>query len=410
MSGATAAGSCPGVDAPIRRGRTVVAIGVTQIFAWGSSYYLPAVLASTVASDTGWPLELVVGGLSLGSGIAALVAPRVGRAIDRHGGQPVLLLSALLLAAGLSLIGLAWAEWVYLLAWAVMGLGMACGLYDAAFGTLGRLLGRDAKTAITTVTLFGGFASTVCWPLSAALVDALGWRGACFAYAGLQILLAVPLYRWIVPALPPARLPSALDPGPPLAEDPGLVAPERRKLLIGLVGLLFTTHSLIVAVISVHLLTLLQQMGLGLAAAVVLGTLIGPAQVGARLLQFGIARRLDPMWTALTAITLLAVGLTLLALFGPVAATVAILLYGAGNGLQTIAKGILPLALFGTRGYATLMGRLALPILLAQALGPLGVSRVISDWPAQHTMLVFSSLAAANVALVLMLWRLSARR
>src|SRR3954471_6604209 len=217
----------------LRPGRGVVttALGATQILAWGSSYYLPAVLAKPVAADTGWPLPWVVGGLSLGLLVAGLVSPRGGRAVERTGGRPVLALSSALLAAGLAGMGLAPSLPAYLAAWAVVGLGMGAGLYDAAFATLGRLYGREARGAITNLTLFGGFASTVCWPLSAFLVGALGWRGACLAYAGLQLGLALPAHLALLPREPPPVAIAAPPGGPALPVGAGR-APSRRRVVL----------------------------------------------------------------------------------------------------------------------------------------------------------------------------------
>jgi MFS family permease len=165
----------------------VPALGVTQILAWGSSYYLPAVLAQPIAADTGWPLTWIVGGLSLGLLIAGLSSPFVGRQIHRRGGRPVLAMSAVLLGLGLATLALAPNLPVFIAGWAVIGCGMSAGLYDAAFSTLGRLYGQAARHHITTLTLFGGLASTACWPLSAFLVSELGWRGACGVYAGIDL-------------------------------------------------------------------------------------------------------------------------------------------------------------------------------------------------------------------------------
>ncbi|MGD9769860.1 MAG: MFS transporter, partial [Pseudolabrys sp.] len=178
----------------------ITALGIAQILSWGSSFYFPAVLAEPIVADTGWPLVWVVGGVSIGLLTAGLIAPQVGRIIDRRGGRPVLAASSLLYAAGLAGIGLAPSLPVYLLSWIVLGGGMGTGLYDAVFAALGKLYGRDARGPITNLTLFGGFASTVCWPLSAFLAELYGWRATCLIYAGLHIVLALPLQMAVMPA------------------------------------------------------------------------------------------------------------------------------------------------------------------------------------------------------------------
>src|ERR1700722_19051684 len=183
------------------RPRSVVVgtIGIAQILAWGSSYYLIAVVAKPITVDTGWPYGWVIGGLSLSFLVTGSCSPLVGRLIERHGGRPVLAASAVLLAAGLVAMGISPNLPVYLAAWAILGVGMAAGLYDPAFATLGRLYGEQARSAITLTTLYGGFASTVCWPLSAFLVAHAGWRGTCFAYAAINLLVVLPLYWFGVP-------------------------------------------------------------------------------------------------------------------------------------------------------------------------------------------------------------------
>uniref|UniRef100_UPI0012FFF372 MFS transporter n=1 Tax=Pararhizobium haloflavum TaxID=2037914 RepID=UPI0012FFF372 len=172
-------------DSPdARRWPVISALGVVQIFTWGSSYYLLAVLAAPIAADTGWPLSWIVGALSIGLLAAGIVSPHVGDAIGEYGGRPVLAVACLLLAAGLVILALSPSLWVFIVGWVVLGVGMGAGLYDAAFATLGGYYGRSARSAITTLTLWGGFASTVCWPLSALFLEHLGWRGACLTYAG----------------------------------------------------------------------------------------------------------------------------------------------------------------------------------------------------------------------------------
>src|ERR1044072_9180590 len=193
-------GICVTDSEPLPDRRVVVtALGVTQILAWGSTFYLLAVLAPYIARDTGWAYDRVMAGVSVGLLVAGIVSPRVGRFISSHGGRPVLAIGALLLAAGLAALGLAPNFPLYLAAWAIVGLGMGAGLYDAAFSTLGNIYGSQARSTITSVTLFGGFASTVCWPLSAYLVEAFGWREECFVYAMIQIAVALPLHLLALP-------------------------------------------------------------------------------------------------------------------------------------------------------------------------------------------------------------------
>ena len=245
-----------------RRWPVISALGVVEILAWGSSFYLPAVLAGPIAESTGWPLAWVVGGLALGLLVAALASPHVGVAIHRRGGRPVLALAALLLAAGLTTLALAPVLPVYLVGWLILGAGMGCGLYDPAFATFGRLYGAEARPAITTLTLWGGFASTVCWPLSAFLVAHVGWRGACLAYAGLHLGVTLPLVLLLVPKAP--ALPAA-------AEDrkasTGPLSVRERRAFVLFAGVLILGGA-IMSLVSVHLITLLQARGVALASAV----------------------------------------------------------------------------------------------------------------------------------------------
>jgi hypothetical protein len=375
----------------------ISALGIFEILAWGSSFYLPAVLAAPIVRDTGWPLPWIVGALSAGLLVAGLASPRIGRTIGRHGGRPVLAGAALLLALGLTGLALASSIPMVFAAWLVIGLGMGAGLYDAAFATLGRLYGAAARPAITTLTLWGGFASTLCWPLSAYLVAHLGWRGACLTYAAIHIAVSLPLALVLIPRAP------ALPPPPAKGQDTAgdATRSERRALLLlGAMGVVTGTIS---AAISVHLLTILQDRGLALAAAVALGTVVGPAQVGARVLEMAGRGRHHPVWTLTAATALTAAGLALL-WTGWLTAAVALVLYGAGNGLNSIAKGTVPLALFGPHRYAALVGTLAMPSLLAQALAPSLFSVILARYGATTTLAVLVALAGAGIAILGGLW------
>jgi MFS family permease len=377
------------------RWTVVSAIGVAQILAWGSSYYLPAVLAVPIAADTGWPLAWLYGALSVGLLVSGLVSPRIGHIIERHGGRPVLAASAILLSVGILGLGIAPTLPVFLAAWVVIGIGMGAGLYDPAFSALGRLYGEDARSAITQVTLFGGLASTFCWPLTAFLADQLGWRGACFTYAAIHLGVVLPLYLFGVPR-EARRAPQPTSAGQAAS---GPVRPDQRFAFI-LLAAGFTLASVIMTIIAVHLLALLQAQGLALAAAVALGALIGPSQVAGRILEMMFGRNVHPIWSLMASTALVVVGILVL-VGSSQAAAAGIILYGMGSGIRSIARGTVPLALFGREGYAVLMGRLAMPTLLATAAAPLLGSWLLGGLGPSATLVILLVAAVVNAALVL---------
>jgi MFS family permease len=389
---------------PLGRTGIIAVLGFTQCLAWGSSYYLLAVLARPIAAETGWPLSWVVGGLSLGLLIAGLASPGMGRAVEYYGGRPVLACGSVILALGLLGLGVSAHPITYFAAWAVLGLGMAVGLYDAAFATLGRLYGPDARRLITNLTLIGGFASTLAWPSSALLIETWGWRGACFAYAVMHLALGLPMHVLLLPA--EGRHPVAASRPAENTPDAGPVRgrearwPRRRDvLLVWMLAVNFTLQAVIATVMSVYLLTILQRLGLELSAAVALGTLVGPSQVGGRLLEVAFGRHIHPVWTAVAASVLVCTGLTLLLVVPPVVMAGVLVLYGAGNGIKTIVKGTLPLVLFGPSGYASLMGRLAMPTLLAQAVAPTLMAFTLAGSRPERLVAILASLAFLNVLL-----------
>ena len=385
---------------PPDRRLVITALGIAQILAWGTSFYFPAVFAGPIVAETGWSLGWVVGGTTIGLLVAGLISPQVGRLIDRNGGRPVLFASSLFYAAGLTGIGLAPALPVYLAAWALVGIGMGCGLYDAVFAALGRLYGGEARGPITNLTLFGGFSSTVCWPLSAFMIEHAGWRTACFIYAALHLIVALPLQMAVIRrAAKPAAAAAPSEPAP--ASAPTNMANE--TLIFALLALVLSLAAGIGSIVVVHLMILLQARGVDFAVAVSLGTLFGPAQVGARVVERLFGARYHPIWTMVASCALMAVGLVLLAARFPVLILV-ILLYGAGYGISWIGRGTLPLALFGPARFPRLMGKLAFPSLIVQALAPSAGALLIEASGADATIGVLTALALINVLLIGLLW------
>jgi predicted MFS family arabinose efflux permease len=393
----------PAVAKLVSRRVVISVLGLLQILSWGSTFYLPAVIARPLAQDTGWPYAVVVGGLSVGLLMAGLVSPRTGRAIALHGGRPVLATGSVVLALGLFIIGTAQNYVWYFTGWAVLGAGMGAGLYDAAFASLGALYGKAARGAITSVTLFGGFASTVCWPVSAYLVQHFGWRSTCFVYAGLHLLVALPLYIAILPGRSAPKADFAI-----LSNSAPMALHREERFLFGMLAAVLTISAAILSMVGAQLITLLQARGLDIKTAVTLGMLIGPSAVGARFIEMLAGHRYHPIWTMIASVALVFIGACLF-FVGSLGFVPAIILYAAGNGIGSIAKGTLPLALFGSVRYPALMGRLALPIMLAMALSPYVGAVAFQHGGAAWTFTLLLGLAFANVALVAILWVLSRR-
>ncbi len=332
---------------------------------------------TTVAAETGWPPSLIVAGLTVGLGVSGLLTQGLGARIDRWGPGRVLTAGAVLLATGLTGLGLAQHPLAYLAAWAVMGAGMAFSLYDAGFAALAAVMAAGAAKPIARLTLLGGLASTLCWPISQILIAEIGWRGACFVYAALHLGVSVPIYRLVLPkrAVSPARAARPMLP---------LIGAERG--LLRLLGGILLLQTVVSACLAVHLPGVLAATGLSFADAVAVAVWLGPAQVVARAAQTLLTARLAPLPTLALAIGCVASGLLVLLLTLTVGlpigwAVLGVFLYGAGNGLLTIARGTLPLALFGPDRYAHLLGRLAAPSLIAQALAPLVLTWALTVLP-----------------------------
>lgn len=356
-----------------QRAAQVIAIGLAQMVAWASSTYLPAMLATPMASDHGLAPSWVFAAFSCALGTMALLGPAVGRVIDRQGGRRVLCASNLVLAAGLLVLGVSSSTAILFFGWSVLGVGMALGLYDAAFAALVRQHGLEARAPITGITLLGGFASTLGWPLTAFLVAQWDWRIACFAWAGANLLLALPLNYFFIPALPDGVAANSSEAIAGSAAPTTVNVGERHRNFI-LLAIFGAATAFVTSAMAAHLPTFLAAAGVGTAAAIGAAALVGPAQVLARLGEFIAARkyRFDPLWTARIATALHPVaGVIFLATIGlPGAPMLFAALHGAGNGLITIAKGTLTLSIFGAPGYGVLQGKLAVAQRVMQALAP----------------------------------------
>ncbi|MBR0652554.1 MFS transporter [Roseomonas terrae] len=379
------------------RALTVAVLGTTQTLSWASSYYLPAILATPIAAEFDLSRATIFGIFSLALLLTAVLGPAAGRAIDQRGGRDVLAVSNLVFAAGLVMMGLAPGPLVFGLAWAVMGVAMAMGLYDAAFATLAGLYGKEARNSITGITLIAGFASTVGWPASALMEAEWGWRGTCFGWAALQVLVGLPLNRLLLPPVPPPAKAAAA------AEAAG--GPEPRFADMALLAFVLAAAGFSASALGAHLPGLLQAAGATAAAAVAAGALLGPAQVGARILEFGLLRNINPMVSARIAVLAHPLAVAVLLAGGAPVAAVFVLIHGAGNGMLTITRGTLPLALFGPVGYGRRQGLITAPARATQAFAPYFFGLLVDAYGAGSLLLT----AALGLAALAALFVLKAR-
>ncbi len=373
--------------------RAVLVLGVTEILAWGAIFYPPVLTVPLIAHERGWSMAFAMGGFSLALLTAGLVSPRVGSMIDRHGGHRVMSIGSLLAALGLALIVYADHPAAYLAVWLLLGVAIAATLYDPAFATLGRIFGAAARRPITALTLAGGFASTVSWPATHFLLEAVGWRGTYLVYAALLALVAAPLHAF---ALPRTRAKPAARPDQEVQARSVVLPPTGWPFL--LVAAAFAAYAFVPSGLSAHLLAIFGRAGMDAATVVAIGALFGPAQVAARICELLFARSIHPLLIARFAVAMLLAAFALIALFGLSAAAAAsfAVMFGMANGLLTIARGAVPLALFGPAGYGHIVGRIGGPYLAMQAIAPFALAFVAERASDAAVLAVAAAFAAIS--------------
>jgi MFS family permease len=373
--------------------RAVLVLGVTEILAWGAIFYPPVLTVPLIAHERGWSVTFAMGGFSLALLTAGVVSPRVGKLIDRHGGHRVMPIGSLIAALGLALLVYADDPAAYLAVWLLLGVATAATLYDPAFATLGRIFGAAARRPITALTLAGGFASTVSWPATHVLLEAVGWRGTYLVYAALLALVAAPLHAF---ALPRTRA-NVAAPSDQSVHAASVVLPPTGWPFL-LVAAAFAAYAFVPSGLSAHLLAIFGRAGIDAATVVAIGALFGPAQVAARICELMFARSIHPLAIARFAVAVLLAAFALIALVGLTAAAAAsfALLFGMANGLLTIARGAVPLALFGAAGYGHLVGRIGGPYLVMQAIAPLVLAFVAERSSDAAVLAVTAAFAAIS--------------
>lgn len=368
----------------------VSALGIGQIISWGTLFYSIAVLGPPMADALGASDVMLYGSFTAGLFVSGIASPWVGRRIDRRGGRAVLAGGSVLGALACALLAASVNGTMMLAGWLVAGVAMAACLYDPAFATLYRVSGASYRRAVTALTLFGGFASTVFWPLSQYLLETHGWRTAFAVHAALNACVCLPLHLAFVPS---ASHRSAVH----LGAHPGDAERARPETFVWLAAA-FSIAAFLASAVSAHLVVLLAAGGLAARDAVLVGALIGPMQVAGRVVEFAFSNRLSPLKVGTLAFALLALAMIVLSLVRGVwiVALAFALLYGWANGVMTIVRGTVPGVLLGSRDYGALLGRLAQPQFILKSFAPLAVTLLFAVDDARRVALY--TLAGAGIA------------
>ncbi|HEY5799213.1 MAG TPA: MFS transporter [Burkholderiaceae bacterium] len=370
----------------------IATLGPTQILTWGALYYAIAILAPDIGREMGWRAEIVFGAFSWCLLFSGIVATPAGIWLDRYGGRYTMTAGSLLCGTGLIMLSQAHSIALYYAAWTVLGAAMALTLYEAAFATIIRETPQRARQSISTLTLFGGFASTIFWPLTLLLNTRLGWRDTYLYYGLIQLLLVLPLH-----ALLPAR-PRDLTPHGVQHAGSHTLAQALREPTFWKLAFAFAGNSFIFTALSVHLITLLQQFGHAVTWVVFVAAMIGPTQVAGRVGEMMFGRRTRPQTVGMITFGALPAALLALVLMGTEQWAVALfcLLYGLSNGIVTIVRGAIPQALFGSKNYGAISGAMSGPALILKAAAPLAVAAIVQRYPLPQVLLC--GLLAVSVA------------
>lgn len=363
----------------VSRLRTLCGLALTQMIGWGTTFYPIAIIGRAVEHDLGASRELVYAGLTVMLTVSALIAPRIGRRLDREGARFIMMAGSLLSGAGLAVVALAPDLVTYLLGWVLLGLMMPMALTLSAFTAITQVMGAGTRRAITLMTFFTGLASTIFWPLMQVLMPLLGWRLMLLVFAAAQFLICLPIHWWVLPS--PAAHRHRLTMTNSLAEQPGILGPAKRFPALILAAAATSLHGIVGWGLALHFIEMFKSLGLAETVAVTIASLNGIMQVSARLADFVSGSRHSPLVIGVIAVTLqplafiaiLAIGAT------PVTAFLFILGYGISAGLMTIVRVTLPLHLFGRAVYGTYAGRLTLPQNIVFGIAPVIFAAILDQ-------------------------------
>lgn len=381
--------------------RIVSLLGIAQIISWGSLYYTLTVLAAPIRQELGFNDLIIFGAFTLGQLLSGVAAPRVGRQVDKAGGRNVMMLGSFTAALALVVVAAAREPILFTLGWILVGLAMTACLYEPAFASLYQIAPDRYRRSVTGLTLFGGFASTVFWPLSHALAEAYGWRATLLIFAALHLLICVPIHRLALPA----RLAGNVAKKSAAPGSGSYTADPRFSWLAAM----FAAATFVFSALSAYMIPALGTRGFSAEQAVWIGALIGPMQVLARIVEWFFSGRISAIGVGYAACVLALLGMILL---NSIPAVVGFgllfaMCYGASNGILTIARGTVPAELFGAQEQGALLGALARPSFFARALAPAVFAAGLSaGFPLRSGLVLLAMVSASG----LLCFSLAARR
>jgi len=387
---------------------SIIGLGVSQIVGWGSTFFIPSVMGRHIGDDLSLPAEVVFAGPTIMFVVGALLAPRMGRFVDRRGARTLMAIGSVVAACGLAALSFTRGPFTYVGAWLLLGVAGVMMMGAISSIALAQIAGDGARRALAFLTTVGGLASTVFWPLGGALDATLGWRTTVLLYAGLHLLVCLPIHLLVLPASAPPRPPPAPSRGPDGAPPP---APVRRPMVFALLAIGLSTGGIVYTGMTLYLIEILRELGHSPAMAVILASFMGPIQIGVRLIEIALANRLSSMNSAIIGAAALPVALLVgLAGSSTIAAGFAVVaLYAIANGLKAVVRATLPLALFDRAEYGRTMGWLAVPLNVVTAIAPVVFATMMERGGVTVTLL--ASLVAATLSLgtILALSRLARR-
>lgn len=376
------------------------ALGITQIIGYGTLYYSFSILAPGIAEEFGLAVEWVYGSISLALLAGGLISPYAGALADRHGAARILSVGSAAAALSLVVCGLSVNVFMFLAGLVLVELASALVLYSTAFALLAQATGPAAQRNITYLTLIAGFASTIFWPLTTWMLQRLDWHQVYFAFAGLHVLVCLPLHLWLTRfARTAARRP--VEEAVPITE-----AGAAGSFTFVLVVLGFSLAGFVSAATLFHIVPMLGMLGLG-GSGVLVATLFGPAQVASRLVNMAFGKDLPASVLAVISAMLMPAALSVLALTAPQfgGAIAFAIIFGLGSGLFSIVSGTLPLALFGTAGFGKRLGWISLGRLGVSAVAPFALSVALGAIGPKPSVWILAGAGLACVAVFTEIWR-----